>query len=188
MHTDAHAFYTWFLAKHGVRSGRAAGVSGAVGAVLPDLPAGLAALYYGSTYLFGGDVPSGETLLDAIFFKGPFGSVGSVLHSVVLPAVLLVAYAAARFGGVGLWDARRLLLWFLVGWAGHTVADFLTHVDDTRPLFWPFSGWEWSSPVSYYDPRYHGRAFVAFEHGGMLAVSVWLLYRRLRGQRKRDPR
>lgn len=187
MHTDAHAFYTWLLAKHGVGPGRAAGVAGAVGAVLPDLPAGLAALYYGGTYLLGGDVPSEETLLDAVFFKGTFGTVGSALHSIVPPAVLLVAYAAARSGRMGL-DARRILLWFLVGWAGHTVADFLTHVDDTRPLFWPFSGWEWSSPVSYYDPRYHGREFIVVEHGGMLVVSLWLLYRRLRGQEKRDPR
>jgi membrane-bound metal-dependent hydrolase YbcI (DUF457 family) len=111
---------------------------------------------------------------------------GSALHSLVPPAALLSVYAAARFGWVGL-DPRRILLWFLVGWAGHTVADFLTHVYDTRPLFWPLSGWEWSSPVSYYDPRYHGREFIALEHGGMLVISLWLLYRRLRGQQKRGP-
>lgn len=187
MHTDAHAFYTWLIAKHGVRAGRAAGVAGAVGAVLPDLPAGLAAVYYGSTYLLGGDVPAGDGMLDAIFFKGPFGATGSALHSVVPPATVLVVYAAARLGLGGL-DPRRILLWFLVGWAGHTVADFLTHVDDTRPLFWPLTGWEWSSPVSYYDPRYHGREFVVLEHGGMLLISLWLLYLRLRGPRKRGPR
>ena len=186
MHTDAHAFYTWLAAKHGVKAGRAAGIAGAIGAVLPDLPAGLAAIYYGSTYLLGGDVPAGETMLDAVFFKGPFGATGSALHSVVLPGVLLAAYAAMRFGRVGV-DPRRIALWFLVGWAGHTIADFLTHVDDTRPLFWPLSGWEWSSPVSYYDPRYHGREFVALEHGGMLVISLLLLYRRLRGQQNGAP-
>lgn len=187
MHTDAHAFYTWLLAKHGTRAGRTAGVAGAVGAVLPDLPAGLAALYYGSPYLLGKDVPSGETMLDAVFFKGPFGATGSALHSIVPPALLLVVYDAARFWGVSP-DPRRVLLWFLVGWGGHTVADFLTHVDDTRTLFWPFSSWEWSSPVSYYDPRYHGREFIAVEHGGMLLISLWLLYGRLRRQDKRGPR
>lgn len=183
MHTDAHAFYTWLLVKHGVKAGRAAGVAGALGATLPDVPAGLAALYYGSVYLIGGDVPAGETILDAVFFKGPFGATGSTLHSIVPPAALLAIYAAARSGRVGL-DPRRILLWFLIGWAGHTVADFLTHVDDTRPLFWPLSGWEWSSPVSYYDPRYHGREFLAVEHGGMLVISLWLLYRRVYGHRK----
>ena len=186
MHTDAHAFYTWLIAKHGVRAGRAAGISGAIGAVLPDLPAGLAAIYYGGTYLLGGNVPAGETMLDAIFFKGPFGATGSALHSVVAPAAALAVYAAMRFGPVGM-DPRRIVFWFLVGWAGHTVADFLTHVDDTRPLFWPLSGWEWSSPVSYYDPRYHGREFIALEHGGMLVLSLLLLYRRLRGHEKRGP-
>ena len=186
MHTDAHAFYTWLVAKHGVKAGRAGGISGAFGAVLPDLPAGLAAIYYGSTYLLGGDVPAGETMLDAVFFKGPFGTTGSALHSVVLPAAALAVYAAVRFGRVGV-DPRRIVFWFLVGWAGHTVADFLTHVDDTRPLFWPLSGWEWSSPVSYYNPRYYGREFLALEHGGMLVISLLLLYRRLRGHEKRGP-
>ena len=186
MHTDAHAFYTWFLAKHGVKAGRAAGVAGAVGATLPDLPAGLAALYYGGVYLLGGDVPAGETMLDAVFFKGPFGATGSALHSIVPPAALLAVYAAVRSQGVRV-DGRLVLLWFLIGWAGHTVADFLTHVDDTRPLFWPLSGWEWSSPVSYYNPRHYGREFIAVEHGGMLVLSLWLLYRRLYGHGKRGP-
>ena len=187
MHTDAHAFYTWLVAKHGVKAGRAAGVAGATGAVLPDAPAGIAALYYGGAYLLGRDVPAGEGMLDAVFFKGPFGATGSALHSIVTPAVLLAVYAAARFWGAGL-DRRRILLWFLIGWTGHTIADFLTHVDDTRPLFWPLSGWEWSSPVSYYDPRFYGREFLALEHGGMLVISLWLLYRRVRGRAKRGPR
>ena len=126
-------------------------------------------------------------MLDSVFFKGPFGATGLALHSAVAPAALLAVYAAARFGRVGL-DPCRILLWFLVGWMGHTIADFLTHVDDTRPLFWPLSGWEWSSSVSYYDPRYHGREFVLVEHGGMLLISLWLLHGRLRGRRKRGPR
>ena len=43
--------------------------------------------------------------------------------------------------------------------------DILTHVDDGPVLFFPF---EWQlrfiSPVSYWDPRYHGRIFGFFEH------------------------
>ncbi|QIN78196.1 hypothetical protein GBA65_06360 [Rubrobacter marinus] len=154
--------------------------------MLPDVPAGLAAVYYGTVYLLGRDVPAGDSMLDAVFFKGPFGATGSALHSVVPPAAALLVYALARSGRVGT-DPRRILLWFLVGWIGHTIADFVTHVDDTRPLFWPLSGWEWSSPVSYYNPRYYGREFFLLEHGGMLAISLYLLYRRVRGQRKRGP-
>ena len=185
MPTDAHAFYTWLLAKHGARVGRAAGVAGAVGAVAPDVPTGLALLHSGASHLLlGGDVPPGGEAFRAVYLDGFLGSVGSVLHSAVPAVALLALYGVLRLGRV---DRRRIVLWFLFGWFGHAVADFLTHVDGTRPLFWPISGWEWSSPVSYYDGRYYGREFIAIEHGGMLVISLWLLRRRLRGQRKRGP-
>ena len=85
-------------------------------------------------------------------------------------------------------DRRRVLL-FLIGWAGHRDVDFLTHVDDTRPLFWPLLSWKWSSPVSYYNPLYYGLEFKVAEHAGMLAVVAVLFVRRLRcGRRGRKKR
>ncbi len=79
-----------------------------------------------------------EEDLEAIYFSGPFGATGSALHSIVPVGSLLALYWAL---GLGRFDRRRMLLWFLLGWAGHTIVDFLTHVDDLRPLFWPFSDW-----------------------------------------------
>ena len=119
-------------------------------------------------------------MLEAIYFTGPFGATGSALHSVVPVALLLVLYWAP---GLRRRDHRRILLWFLLGWFGHTIADFLTHVDDTRPLFWPISGWEWSSPVSYYNSLYYGREFFAISHGLMLLIVLWLLLKRIMGRR-----
>jgi membrane-bound metal-dependent hydrolase YbcI (DUF457 family) len=171
--TYAHAFFTWALAKHGVKAGSVAGLTGAVGAVIPDVPA-----FFGAAYLWDerNTLPR-EELLDAIYFTGPFGVTGSALHSVVSVALLLVLYRVLKLGRR---DTRRILLWFLVGWFGHTVVDFLTHVDDTRPLFWPLLGWRWSSPVSYYNPLYYGREFMLVEHVGMLLIVAWLLLRRKR--------
>ena len=80
---------------------------------------------------------------------------------------LLGLYWTLRLGRL---DRRCILLWFLLGWAGHTVVDFLTHVDDTRPLLWPLLDWKWSSFVSYYKPLYHGREFMVVEHASMLAI------------------
>lgn len=183
METYAHAFFTWAVAKHGVKAGRAAAISGAVGSVLPDVPAFLGAAYFtGTGYLREGwDAMGSEEMLDAIYFTGPFGGTGSILHSLVFPAVLLGLYPLLRLGRL---DARRVLLWFLIGWACHTFADFLTHVNDTRPLFWPVSGWEWSSPVSYYDDDYYGRQFFLLEHGAIAATMLLLLFKRL-GRRLR---
>jgi membrane-bound metal-dependent hydrolase YbcI (DUF457 family) len=178
METYAHAFFTWALAKHGVRAGRAAGVAGALGAAFPDVPAFAAAAYYWDQF----DSMPREELLNAIYFTGPFGATGTALHSAVVVGALLGLYAAFR---AGRFDRRRILLWFLLGWAGHTVVDFLTHVDDTRPLLWPILGWKWSSPVSYYNPAYYGDQFMVVEHALILAIIAGLLARRLYRRGKR---
>ncbi len=184
METYSHAFFTWALAKHGVKAGRAAGIAAAAGAVFPDLPSFAGTAYYvGTAYLRKGwDSMHSEELLDAIYFSGPFGGTGSALHSAVPVVTLLVLY---RIFGLGRRDRRRIVLWFLLGWLGHAIVDFLTHVDDTRPLFWPVSDWEWSSPVSYYNPLYYGREFFAISHGLMLLTILWLLIKRISGRRKK---
>ncbi len=181
METYSHSFLTWALAKHGVKAGRGAGIAAAVGAALPDLPSFAGTAYYvGADYLRDGwGAMHSEGVLDAIYFTGPFGATGSTLHSVVPVGLLLIAYRVLKLGRR---DTRRILLWFLLGWFGHTIADFLTHVDDTRPLFWPISGWEWSSPVSYYNPLYYGREFFAISHGLMLLIVLWLFVKRIVGR------
>ena len=176
METYAHSFFTWALAKHGVKAGRAAGVAGALGAALPDVPAFVGTAYFA---IKNGGVWIEEDL-EAIYFAGPFGATGSALHSIVPVGALLALYSAF---GLLRFDGRRILLWFLLGWAGHTVVDFLTHVDDLRPLFWPFLDWRWSSPVSYYNSRYYGREFMLVSHASMLAIVTVLSVRRLRDRR-----
>ncbi len=178
MDTPLHSFYTWALAKHGVKAGRAAGIAGAVGAAFPDIPAFIATAYYiGPAYLRDGwSSMDTEEVLDAIYFTGPFGATGSAFHSIVPVAALLVLYRVLRLGSR---DARRILLWFLLGWLGHTIVDFLTHVDDARPLFWPISDWLWSSPVSYYNSDYYGREFSLISNGAAFAIIVLLLMKRI---------
>ncbi len=151
-----------------------------MGAAVPDVPAFAAAIYFWGEW----DSIPREELLNSIYFTGPFGATGSALHSVVPVALLLVLYWVLKFARC---DPRKMLLWFLLGWFGHTIADFLTHVDDLRPLFWPISSWEWSSPVSYYDRLYYGRQFFVVEHGLMLLITAWLLLRRKRARRVCSP-
>lgn len=176
--TYAHAFFTWALAKHGIKAGRAAGVAGAIGTASPDMPAFVAAIYFWDKR---NSMPQ-EKLLDAIYFHGPFGATGSALHSIVPVGFLLGLYALLRLGR---FDRRQIFLWFLIGWAGHAVADFLTHGDDARPLLWPLSSWKWSNPISYYNQLHYGREFMLVEHLSMLAIVTGLFLRRLRTRRKR---
>lgn len=88
MDTYAHPFFTWALAKYGVKVGCVAGISGAVGAAFPDLPAFAAAAYYFNEF----DSMPREKPLNAIYFIGPsFSSAaGSALHSIGPVGVVLV--------------------------------------------------------------------------------------------------
>ena len=183
METYSHAFFTWALAKHGVKTGRAAGIAGAVGATLPDMPSIAGTAYYiGMPFLREGwSSMDSEAVRDPIYVSGPFGATGVALHSAVPPLALLLLYV---FLNLGSRDHRKILLWFLLGWLGHAVADFFSHVDGARPLFWPLSDWEWSSPVSYYDPLYYGNEFFAISHALILLTMTALLVRRMRRQDK----
>lgn len=59
---------------------------------------------------------------------------------------------------------------FLLGWAGHVLADFLTHGKDARPVLWPLSEWKFESPVSYREKERHGRTFTIVEHTAIIAA------------------
>ncbi len=94
METYSHAFFTWALAKHGLKAGRAAGVAGAVGAAMLDLPA-----LAGTVYFMSRDGRMWhEESLEAIYFSGPFGTTGSVLHSAVPVGTLLILYVVLKLG------------------------------------------------------------------------------------------
>lgn len=176
MNTYSHAFFTWVLARYGFRASRKAALCGAAGAALPDVPAFAGTAYYvGLPFLRDGWASmSSPEVLEAIYFTGPFGTAGTLLHSAVPVGMLLALYGLLQLRRR---DRQKMLLWFLIGWAGHAVTDFLTHVEDSRPLFWPLSGWEWSSPVSYWNPAYYGREFFLIEHGLMLLILAWIAFR-----------
>lgn len=182
METYAHAFFTGALARYGCGRDRVATAAGVTGSVLPDLPSFAATGYFvGTRFLWDGwSAMHSEEMLDAIYFTGPFGRTGSILHSAVPAGLLLILY---ELPGLRRRDTRRVLLWLLLGWFGHAIADFLTHADDARPLFWPISEWTWASPVSYYNPLYYGSEFRLAEHGLMLLILLWLLKGRVAGGR-----
>lgn len=45
----------------------------------------------------------------------------------------------------------------------HIAGDFPLHRDDAHRHFFPLSNWRFYSPVSYWDPRYHGRIVTTLE-------------------------
>lgn len=59
----------------------------------------------------------------------------------------------------------------------HACEDFPLHHADAHRQFFPFSDYRFLSPISYWDPRYHGAWGAAFEMAVTAAAVVALLRR-----------
>ncbi|GAB4115469.1 MAG: hypothetical protein Fur005_43240 [Roseiflexaceae bacterium] len=136
-----------------------------LGAVLPDLPLTLlwiGAYCYVRFVLGDSSVRMMDSDFDTLYFTNPFWIASyNTLHS---PTLLLIALGLLwRFHDLP--DSRgHRWFWLLAGCLMHSMLDIPTHANDGPLLFFPF---EWSirfhSPISYWDPRYHGRTVALFE-------------------------
>lgn len=98
-------------------------------------------------------------------FRGP----DAALHSAIP-----IAAAAIALGHI----FRGKTSAFLLGWAGHVLADFLTHGEDARPIFWPLSEWKFESPISYRGKEQYGRLFTVVEHAAVMAALIFATAKR----------
>ena len=171
MRTYSHALLTWAATRRLGSTGPEAAVWGAVGATLPDLPALVGIIWLGAKKRS----PFGRReFCEEACEKGPFGGPDAALHSALPVAALLALYVAPGMRGR---DGRGALLAFLLGWAGHVLADALTHAGDARPVLWPLSRRRFGGPISYWDRAHHARPFALLEHAALLVLIVRLLSR-----------
>ncbi len=164
-----------------------------LGAVLPDVPLWLLSVGGGLYFRYGRGWSTeavARHMFGTLYFEDPrWIAAHNLLHSPTLLTLMLFV----------LWRFRqridsplRSLYWFLTACMLHTSVDILTHVDDGPLLFFPF---EWTirfhSPISYWDPAHHGRAFMFVELALDLALLLYLvvppLQRRLRHHSGRPP-
>lgn len=162
--TYSHALFTWAAARHLVPSEPRVAAWGALGATLPDLPAIAGVLWTGARKR---RLLTRRELCEEVCVKERFGGPDKALHSALPVAATLVLYRAS---GAGEPRPRAALLAFLLGWAGHALADAFTHAEDARPIFWPFSRWRFRSPISYWDRSRRARPFTLAEHAALLLV------------------
>ena len=138
----------------------------ALGATLPDLPAGI-----GVAWLWTRRLYSRETFLKEVCGRSAFKRPDAALHS-----ILPVSAALATYASLGTEEHRRRTFMFpiLLGWAAHVAADALTHGSDARTLFWPISGWRFESPISYRERDRHALPVTIAEHALVLASLLQL--------------
>lgn len=167
MRTYSHTLLTYSAARYLKPNDGPFAALAALGATLPDLPAGI-----GAAWLRGRRLYSRETFLREVCGRSAFRKPDAALHS-ILPATVALAISAML--KVAKYDRLAAAFPLLLGWAAHVAADALTHGSDARPLFWPISNWRFESPVSYRERDRHALQFTLAEHTLILAATLHLL-------------
>jgi hypothetical protein len=133
------------------------------GALTPDLP--MVAFYL---YQRIAAIASEQRIWEEVYFEAHWQTFFDAFNS--LPLALVGAAVAWRF-------ARPGWLAFFLSVGLHCLADLPLHREDAHGHFFPFSDWRFVSPVSYWDPRFHGGWVTAAELT-LVVVGAFALGRR----------
>ena len=133
------------------------------GGLIPDVS--LLALTIWTIYFR--DIPP-RIVFGGLYFSDSWQAIFAVDNSMVLWGLLLA---------IALWLRRDWLVALTGAALLHLVFDFLLHHDDAKQHFWPLTDWVFQSPVSYWDTRFYGDIFAPIEFTGLVAMTVFLLWR-----------
>jgi hypothetical protein len=166
MNTPAHLILNAAVLGRGRWRDQVASIS--FGAVLPDLP------MFGF-YLYQRLIERAPEHLiwSQAYFDRGWQAFFDAFNS--LPIIGLLALIAWRVKSTW-W------LCCLASMALHCLGDLPLHREDAHAHFYPLSTWHFVSPISYWDPQFHGDIFLGFELLGMIA-GVAILWRRTRAWR-----
>ena len=162
MNTPTHALVS--LALLGRRGDAPRNSAAVAGAVLPDVA--IFVLFLVARFALG--QPSSR-IWTRTYFEPGWQLAVDLLHSIPLAAAGL---AAAR------WRGSRPAAVMCASMLLHSALDLPVHTDDAHRHLLPLSDWRFHSPVSYWDPRRHGRIVALLEIGGGLLLA-WRCYRLL---------
>lgn len=175
MNTHTHVLLASALLARPGRDNRVGNAAVIAGALLPD--AAIFAMLVWSKLI---GAPESE-VWSTWYFNPPWLTAIDWMNSLPLFAgVLLVGWALPRTPMVLAGLASALTLFALAA-ISHLLGDLPLHVNDGHAHFVPFSQWRFVSPVSYWDPRYHG-AIVSLLELALGLVLIAILWRRFPGR------
>ncbi|MDX8392160.1 MAG: hypothetical protein R8K53_06295 [Mariprofundaceae bacterium] len=71
---------------------------------------------------------------------------------------------------------KPLWMLFFASMFVHSCFDFPLHHNDAHHHFFPFSMWQFHSPVSYWNPQYYGQIAAMIELFSVLVGGAWMLH------------
>ena len=128
--------------------------------MLPDIPIWIFFLYARLIRR----LPQHEIWREAYYAPGWQG-VFDAAHSFPL---ILMGMATAAWFDMSWW------FWLFTSMGLHGLCDLPLHRDDAHRHFFPFSGWRFVSPISYWDARYHGGMISRLEVLAVLLACIVL--------------
>jgi hypothetical protein len=130
------------------------------GALLPDLPLLVFFIYF--TFV---DVHTQAQLWNDCYYYPGWQLAINLFHSFPLWGLLTATAFLLKRPRLGLFGLAGLLSSF---------EDLLLHSDDAHAHFWPISDYRFASPISYWDPEFHGAMASLGEIMAVVAASIWL--------------
>lgn len=158
MNTPSHAILNLSLLVH-ARPDAIAPVIG--GAILPDVP--MLVMYVWARKIRR---QSEHQVWSETYWHPFWQQVNHTFHSMPLAAI------GATLCYLLDWPALALLFFSALL---HCLGDFPLHNHDAHRHFLPFSNYRFISPISYWDPRYHGRVVAQVEKVAVLLATLYLL-------------
>lgn len=174
MNTQTHILLAATLFARPGRESRLPNTAVLTGALVPDVL--IFAMFLWSKII---GAPESE-VWSVWYFTPPWMTAIDWMNSVpVFLALLAAAYALHRKDWGNPRYAAALMLFALAALT-HILGDLPLHVDDGHAHFVPLSQWRFESPVSYWDPRYHGNLFAMIELalGLGLIIVLWRRFSR----------
>jgi hypothetical protein len=199
MNTLHHGFWTYFL----LRKKEYLVKWFVIGAIAPDVIYFIMFLYMGiQKGILSPELFANLVKLPMFGFSSDMSNMAlTQLHDFILEMFELPIVVILRFAGHSLvvWSiVFGLVLWrtglklsplkaLIWGWTGHILTDFLTHVTDATPIFWPLSDIIIRGPISYWNPDYFGREFNMINTVLTFTAIIYLVYeaikKRMSGKR-----
>ncbi len=134
-----------------------------IGAALPDLPM----FIFFAVEAFILRHPQRLIWGERYFLSG-WQNLFDIFNSIPLFLILL---------GIGYWRKSNPLIICSLSLLLHAAGDFFLHQDDGHRHFFPLLQYRFHSPVSYWDPSYHGGIVSAIEILVTIGASVYLFPR-----------
>ncbi len=156
MNTPAHAVVNLLILGRKYHPGTAAPI--VIGSILPDLP--MIYFYVYQKALRGAPEP---VIWRGLYYDERWQAFFDVFNSI---PIVLVGLVIAWWAGAVRWRA------FSAGMGLHVLVDLPLHQTDAHWHFFPYFGWRFYSPVSYWDPDYYGEIVSACERFAV-AAAAW---------------